>query len=101
MDSSMRFVKCRLSRGTFEAERFVILGASSAYVYQGRVRTENDLSNDDEVDGEVLVYVVDEGEGRDSALVELSGEPVVGGLRTWVPKTQFVEGPGRFPTNDS
>ncbi|MBM3774592.1 MAG: hypothetical protein FJW37_05450 [Acidobacteria bacterium] len=36
----------------------------------------------------VIAYLVEE--KSDQALIELPGEPVVGGLRAWVPKTDLV-----------
>jgi hypothetical protein len=36
------------------------------------------------VSGQVLAYIVEESDA--SALVEVPGEAVIGGLRTWVPK---------------
>ncbi|MBZ5573761.1 MAG: hypothetical protein LAO09_17995 [Acidobacteriia bacterium] len=38
-----------------------------------------------EVEGKVLAYLVDE--KKDETLIEIPGQAVVGGLRTWVPKT--------------
>jgi hypothetical protein len=41
-----------------------------------------------QVEGQVLAYLVEEESER--ALVELPGQAVVGGLRTWVPKNLFA-----------
>lgn len=42
-----------------------------------------------EVEGEVVAYLIDQ--ERDRALIELPGEPVVGGLRTWIPTAELGE----------
>ncbi len=78
------YVQCKVLPGLFESELFVLInGSSSAYVTRNSVKIDATPKHGVQVDGYVLVYVVSE--ERDRSLVEVSGEPVVGGLRTWVP----------------
>jgi hypothetical protein len=81
------YVSCKVAPGFFETEFYVTVGASSVHADRGTVRVSEPPPEGGEVDGSVLVYVVEEPSGKDSALVELPGEPVVGGLRSWVPKS--------------
>ncbi len=79
------FVPCRVSAGFFDSEYYVVLRAGSAYVVdRDSVKVSKVPENSAEVDGRVLAYVIEE--TPQDALVELPGEPVIGGLRTWVPK---------------
>lgn len=82
-----RYVRCKVAAGFFETEYYVMLQqGSSAYVDRSHVRVNRDPERGSETDGQVLAYLLDEGEGKGEALIELSGEPAVGGLRSWVPK---------------
>ena len=86
-----RYVRCKVSPGLFRTEFYVMIGDSSAYVDRTKVRALEHLPEQGtEVDGEVLVYIVHEDDARDQVLVELPGEPVVGGLRTRIPKALFA-----------
>jgi len=79
------FVPCRVSAGFFNSEYYVVLNVGSAYlVDRDSVKVNKIPENSTEVDGKVLAYIIEE--TPQDALVELPGEPVVGGLRTWVPK---------------
>jgi hypothetical protein len=83
------YVKCRVSLGFFDTEFYVIVDDSSAYVDRSSVKLErapDQLSK--EVEGLVLAYIIDE--QRDRALIELPGQAVIGGLRTWVPKANLA-----------
>jgi hypothetical protein len=82
-----RYVRCKVARGFFDSERYVILASSSAYVDGHLVRSPVPPISG-QVDGEVRAYIVRE--TKDKALVELPGQPVVGGLRTWVPKAALA-----------
>jgi len=83
MEDEKRFlVRCRISRGFFDGEYLVMVAGSSAYVNQRNVRPEQDPVKG-EVEGLVSAYVIQR-EG-DKALIELPGQAVVGGVRTWVP----------------
>ncbi|HXY26341.1 MAG TPA: hypothetical protein VEI73_16935 [Candidatus Acidoferrum sp.] len=82
------YVRCRVSPGFFGNEVYVVVGSSSAFVDQSNVKMDATLEQGKQIDGRVLAYVVAEEAGR--ALVELPGQAVVGGLRTWVPKNLFA-----------
>jgi hypothetical protein len=83
MGMETRFlVQCRVARGFFEGEYLVIVAGSSAYVSKANVRPADDPAKG-EVDGFVSAYVI-ETQG-DRTLIELPGQPVVGGARTWIP----------------
>jgi hypothetical protein len=84
---SERYVRCKVARGFFESERYVMVASSSAYVDRALVRSAPPPVSG-QVDGEVRAYVIQV--KGDRALVELPGQPVVGGLRTWVPKAAFA-----------
>jgi len=87
MESDGRFlVRCKVSRGFFRGELLVIVAGSSAYVNRDNVKTTGDPASG-EVDGLVSAYVIKR--RGDEALIELPGQPVVGGARTWVP-TSFL-----------
>jgi len=77
------YVRCKVLPGLFDNEWYVLVnGSSSAYVSRYSVKIEGAPRHGVEVDGQVLVYVVSQ--EKDRRLIEVSGEPVVGGLRTWV-----------------
>jgi hypothetical protein len=83
------YVNCEVWPGTFDSEVYVIVGNVSAVVDKRNVRLDQPYpTNGTHVVGSVLVYVVDEQPGR--ALVELPGQAVVGGLRTWVPRNTLA-----------
>ena len=88
MLNKFKFVRCKVLRGLFDTEYYVIVSGSSAYVSRSTVKVSIDPTNGAEVEGQVEVFVVEE--NNEKALIELPGEPVVGGLRTWVPKTQIA-----------
>ena len=81
---SKRLVQCKVSAGFFGSEYLVVVAGSSAFVDRDSVRVKK-APKEGEVDGRVEAYVIEEAE--DKALIELPGELVVGGARTWVPKT--------------
>jgi hypothetical protein len=78
-----QYVKCGLASGFFDEEVYVLLGSSSAIVSRNEVRIIAEPKPNVQGKGEVCVYVVER--TPDRLLVELPGQPVVGGLRTWVP----------------
>lgn len=82
--ATAKYVRCRVSPGFFGTELYVIVGDSSAFVDRHNVKLEAPPEEGKQVDGSVLAYVVAEEQER--ALVELPGQAVVGGLRTWIPK---------------
>ncbi len=61
---------------------------STALVDESSVQVDH-VPETGEVDGLVQAYLIEEPEGEDKALIELPGEPVTGGLRTWIPRTLF------------
>lgn len=78
------FVRCKVLPGLFDTEFYVLVSrSSSAYVAQRNVKLGKSPELGQEVDGQVLAYLINQ--ERTRSLVELPGEPVVGGLRTWVP----------------
>jgi hypothetical protein len=81
------FVKCTVSQGLFESEFYITVRDSSVYVDRANVKVTHSPHNGDEVEGKVRAYLIEE--TGDQVLVELPGEPVVGGLRAWVPKTDL------------
>jgi hypothetical protein len=82
------YVTCIVSQGIFESEFYVSVKDSSAYVDRVNVQVEESPSNGDQVKGRVVAYIVEEKDNE--ALIELPGEPVVGGLPAWVPKTDLA-----------
>lgn len=86
------YLRCRVSRGMFDSEFYVMIGDSAAaYVDERNVRVKSrPKEHAAEVDGEVLVYLVAQRDNE--ALVELPGEPVVGSPRTWVSKQLLTAG---------
>lgn len=78
------YVKCKVLPGLFDTEYYVLVnGSSSAYVIRSSVKTEANPQHGAETDGKVQAYLIQQ--DRNRSLIELSGEAVVGGLRTWVP----------------
>ena len=88
MDINTVFVRCKVSQGTFDTEYFVILDSTSAYVDRDDVKVQSAPTRGSEVDGSVRAYLIQETENK--FLVELTGQAVVGGLRTWIPRTQLA-----------
>jgi hypothetical protein len=65
-----------------------MLDSTSAYVDRDDVNVQSVPARGSEVDGSVRAYLIKETENK--FLVELPGQPVVGGLRTWIPRTQLA-----------
>lgn len=76
-------VRCRVSRGFFDTELLVIVAESSAYVSRENVKFDGELKSG-EIEGLVSAYVIET--SGEKTLIELPGQPVVGGARAWVPK---------------
>jgi hypothetical protein len=89
--SRIGYVTCRVSPGFFENEFYVVVDDSSAFVDRKNVLVEDIPSTSTEVEGKVLAYAIEQ--QGDRTLVELPGEAVVGGLRTWVPNASFSPAP--------
>ena len=82
------FVRCDVETGFFGTEYLVFLPGSSFFVDRKDVRVVEVPSENRSVKGEVLAYLI---EDRDQeTLIEMTGTPVVGGLRVLVPKTLTV-----------
>lgn len=84
------YVRCKVSLGNFETEFYVMVDNSSAFVSRDSVKVDQAPEGNRQVDGQVLAYLIDE--ERDKALIQLPGEPVVGGLRAWVPRSALAAG---------
>jgi hypothetical protein len=82
MSNKMIFARCQVSPGIFDSEFYVVIGDTSAFVNRSNVKVQATPKEGHQVEGEVLVYLVDEESGK--MLVELPGQAVVGGLRTWI-----------------
>ena len=76
-------IRCQVSPGLFESEYFVrVNGQSAYYVNRANVQVNSQPTAEQVVAGRVRGYKVDQ---RDNlTLVQLPGEVVTGGLRTWV-----------------
>jgi hypothetical protein len=84
-------VRCRVSRGFFDSELLVMVAGSSAYVNRENVKTTVDPPQTGEIDGFVSAYVIKT--SGDKALIEIPGQAVVGGARTWVPRSALSGAP--------
>jgi len=83
------YVKYKVLPGLFDTEYYVLVnGSSSAYVIQSNVKTNAKPAHGMEIDGQVQAYLIQQEQNR--SLIELSGEAVVGGLRTWVPNDMLA-----------
>ncbi len=83
-----RYIRCKILPGLFETELYVSVLGSSVYVDKSVVRVIRDPQGDEPGEGMVLAYLVKW--AGDKVLVELTGEPVTGGLRTWIPAADFA-----------
>lgn len=89
MEEPVRSLKVTVTRGFAETEYFIMVAdGPAAYVSRDLVTVDHPPEGDSEVQGQVQVYVIDQGEH--DALIELPGEPAVGGLRTRVPKSLLL-----------
>jgi hypothetical protein len=84
-----KLVPCTIAPGFFESEFYVFVGKSSAFVDRKILTVIEEPKSGVEGHGLVCVFVIDM--KNDQTLVELPGEPVVGGLRTWVPSASLQE----------
>jgi hypothetical protein len=87
MTTVLRYARCQILPGTFDSEFYIIIGDVSALVDRRSVKADSPV-NGAKVPGAVLVYLIEE--RSDKALIELPGQAVVGGLRTWVPKNELA-----------
>ena len=85
------YVRCKISLGFFDDEFYVILADfTSTLVNRKNVQFEDVPSGSAEVDGQVQVYMIEYPTEGNEVLIELPGEPVVGGLRAWIPKSLII-----------
>ena len=82
------YVSCTVSTGLFESEFYITVGDSAVYVDRGKVRVDSIPHTGDKIRGQVIAYLIEE--KNDQVLIELPGEPVVGGLRAWVPRDDLT-----------
>jgi hypothetical protein len=87
MTSKPLYVKCLVSAGLFSTELYVLVHGSGAYVNAAKVKLDKPLDVTGETPGRVVAYLIEQ--SNDRALIEIPGEPVVGGLRTWVPMEEL------------
>jgi hypothetical protein len=88
MEESMRRLEVLVAPGFADTEYYVMVpDGPAAYVSRDLVTVQRPPSEGSEVEGSVEVYVLEQGE-RDT-LIELPGEPVVGGLRTRVDNSRL------------
>ena len=76
------YITCEVLPGLFNTEYYVLLRDSSYYVHRDNVKVSREPQGGVSVAGQVFGYIIDHAPGR--TLVQLPGEAVVGGLRTWV-----------------
>ena len=80
---SEAYIACTIRLGLFDNEYYVVVNGSSAYyVNRDNVQVSGVPESDKSIDGKVRGYVVET--SQDKTLVQLPGEVVIGGLRTWV-----------------
>jgi hypothetical protein len=83
MEELMRRLKVSVAQGFADTEYYVMVpGGPAAYVSRDLVSVPRPPSEGSEVQGSVRVFVLEQ--GAHDTLIELPGEPVVGGLRTRV-----------------
>jgi hypothetical protein len=77
------YVRCKVHRGLFDTEYYVLVNGSSAhYVSRNNVQVSRPPEGPEAVDGQVRAYLIQR--NKDKSLVQLPGEAVLGGQRTWV-----------------
>jgi hypothetical protein len=82
-------LEVNVARGFADSEFYVMVpGGPAAYVSRDLVSVEAVPIEGAEVPGHVQVYVLERGE--DDALIELPGQPVIGGLRARVDKSLLL-----------
>ena len=83
MEEVIRRIVVKVTAGFADTEYYVMVpNGPAAYVSRDLVSVTEAPEGGREVSGFIKVYVLDQGEH--DALIELPGEPVVGGLRTRV-----------------
>ena len=80
------YVDCVIHPGFFENEYYVVLGDSSAIVSRDDVQVAQEPLGKHDGNGKLCVYIIER--KADRVLVEMPGQAVVGGLRTWISHNQ-------------
>lgn len=77
------YISCRVLPGQFESEYYVMVNGSAAYyINQSNLIIDVQPQGNEPGRGRVIGYVVEQ--TADRTLVQLPGEVVIGGVRTWV-----------------
>jgi len=79
---STAYIICKVLPGLFENEYYVMVNHSSAYYVNRTNVLVSETPGKEPVDGKVLGYIVQT--EKNKTLVQLPGEAVIGGVRTWV-----------------
>jgi hypothetical protein len=85
------YIRCKVHRGLFDTEYYVLVNGSSAYyISRDNVKVSKPPQGEHSVNGKVRGYLIQK--TKDMSLVQLPGEAVVGGLRTWVTNSAIING---------
>src|SRR6185295_10568627 len=88
-EMSTVYIRCKVHKGLFDTEYYVLVNHSSAYyVSRQDVKVPKQPQGEQSVNGQVLGYLIAKKKGK--SLVQFPGEAVIGGLRTWVENTALV-----------
>lgn len=83
------YIRCEVHSGLFKTEYYVLVNGSSAYyVNRDTVKVSKPPVGEESVRGKVLGYLIEKQDKK--SLVQLTGEAVVGSLRTWVENTALA-----------
>ena len=87
---SIIYIRCKVHRGLFDTEYYVLVNGSSAYyISRDNVKVSKPPQGENSVNGKVRGYLIQK--TKDMSLVQLPGEAVVGGLRTWVTNSAIID----------
>jgi hypothetical protein len=82
-------ITCKVGPGLFANEYYVMVNGSAAYyVNRDDVQVDSAPRHGELVNGVVNGYIVQE-EGE-KILIQVPGEAIVGGMRTWVERTELA-----------
>jgi hypothetical protein len=89
MSEQLGRLEVKVARGFADSEFYVMVpDGPAAYVSRDLVFVDRIPTEDSRVEGQVQVYILDESE--DDFLIELPGEPALGGLRARVDKSLLL-----------
>jgi hypothetical protein len=89
MSEQLGRLEVKVARGFADSEFYVMVpDGPAAYVSRDLVFVDRIPTEDSQVEGQVQVYILDESE--DDFLIELPGEPALGGLRARVDKSLLL-----------